>query len=78
MSNDYQAYLVRFERNRTEVHWRGYLENAETGETSRFSTELELLRFLLKALAATSNTSADRNTYTSSISFTSQSTNGEA
>ena len=50
MSREYQAYLLRFERNRRQVHWRVYVENAETGEVLRFATEWELIHFLLQRL----------------------------
>ncbi len=50
MRDDYQAYLVRFQRGEDQAHWRAYLENAMSDENHHFATEQELFRFLKQAL----------------------------
>ena len=50
MDKDYQAYLVRFQRQQDSNHWRATLENAHTQEVIQFATERELLLFLLRRL----------------------------
>lgn len=51
MKQDYQAYLIRFQRGKGQAHWRAMLEDASSGEKLRFATELDLLRYVLKNLA---------------------------
>ena len=50
MENNYQAYLVRFQRLEDSGHWRATLENAHTQEVIQFASERELLLFLLRRL----------------------------
>lgn len=50
MKSQYQAYLLRLQRNEGQMHWRVTMENAHTGELLRFATERELLRYLMKVL----------------------------
>ena len=50
MDKDYQAYLVRFQRQQDGSHWRATLENAHTQEVIQFASERELLLFLLQRL----------------------------
>lgn len=51
MHEDYQAYLVRFQRSEGQPRWRVRLENAVSGEVHHFATERELLRYLMQVLA---------------------------
>lgn len=46
MNSEYQAYLLRLQRNPTAAHWRATLENVHTGEAMHFATEELLLRYL--------------------------------
>ncbi len=50
MDENYQAHLLRLQRNKSTNGWRATMENAHTGETTRFATEQELLRHLVKIL----------------------------
>jgi hypothetical protein len=50
MDKDYQAYLVRFQRQQGSETWRATLENAHTQEIIQFATERELVLFLLQRL----------------------------
>ena len=50
MNNDYQAYLVWFQRQQDSSSWRATLENAHTQEVIQFASERELLLFLLRRL----------------------------
>ena len=50
MDKDYQAYLVRFQRQQDSDNWRAILENAHTQEVIQFASERELLLFLLRRL----------------------------
>lgn len=50
MSEDYQAYLLRFQRSHGQQYWRVRLENARNGEVKQFATEREALRYLLQML----------------------------
>lgn len=54
MPEDYQAYLLRFQRNHGQQYWRVRLENALNGEVKQFATEREALRYLLQMLAFSS------------------------
>lgn len=51
MNPHYQSYLIRFHQRAGEAHWRATLEDAASGETLRFATELDLLRYVLRQLA---------------------------
>jgi hypothetical protein len=46
--SDYQAFLLRLQRNEQRQHWRATLENVHTGETHHFNTTQELMAFLSK------------------------------
>lgn len=46
MNSDYQAYLLRLQRNPTARHWRATLENVHTGVAMHFATEEVLMRYL--------------------------------
>ena len=46
----YQAYLLRLQRESTQQHWRITLQHANNGEVLRFASELEFLPYLLDAL----------------------------
>lgn len=50
LENDYQAYLIRFQRGRNATHWRATLENVHEDEVMQFATERELLLFVLRRL----------------------------
>ena len=50
MEDEYQAYLLRFQRSSKQPNWRVQLENALDGEVKQFATEWEALRYLLKEL----------------------------
>ena len=51
MKNDYQAYLVCFQRRSEANTWRATLENAHSSEVVQFASEKELLLFLLCRLS---------------------------
>jgi hypothetical protein len=51
MHEDYQAYLIRFQRSEGQPHWRVRLEDARSGEVRHFATEWEMLRYLTQILA---------------------------
>lgn len=55
MKNDYQAYLVRFQRRYETNTWRATLENAHSSEVVQFASEKELLLFLLCRLSGYHN-----------------------
>ncbi|MEM7801156.1 MAG: hypothetical protein AAF633_18335, partial [Chloroflexota bacterium] len=44
----YIALFIRLTRNKSQDHWRVTLENIHTGEKRHFSTEMELIQYLLK------------------------------
>ena len=46
----YQAYLIRFRRDKGQPHWRATLQNAQSGEVVNFANEDHLLDFLLETL----------------------------
>ena len=50
MDNNYQAHLLRLQRNESTNGWRATMVNAHTGETLHFATEQELLRHLMQIL----------------------------
>lgn len=50
MNGDYQAYLLRLQRNPTAAHWRATLQNVHTGEALHFASEELLVRFLWQTL----------------------------
>jgi hypothetical protein len=50
MSNEYKAYLIRFQRGQGETSWRAALQNAYRDETLRFGNERELFHYLLNIL----------------------------
>ncbi|MCB8944435.1 MAG: hypothetical protein H6658_11865 [Ardenticatenaceae bacterium] len=50
-NNQYQAYLIRFERHDNQTYWRTTLTNAQTNEVRHFATEQEALRYILTNLA---------------------------
>ena len=56
MHEDYQAYLIRFQRSEGQPHWRGRLEDARSGEVRHFATEREMLRYLMQVLATVPDT----------------------
>ena len=49
-NKNYRAYLIRFQRNDEQSHWRVTLQNAQTGEVIQFATERQVLSFLLDTL----------------------------
>ncbi len=51
MTQEYQAYLLRFQREQNQVQWRSTLQNVQTDEVQRFASERELIRYLLHKLA---------------------------
>ncbi len=51
MKRDYQAYLLRFQRNQPQTHWRVMLKDATSGEVYHFAQERDAFRFLLQKLA---------------------------
>ncbi|MCA9963881.1 MAG: hypothetical protein KC423_06555 [Anaerolineales bacterium] len=51
MKNEYKAFLLRLQRNQGSDHWRVTIQNAHTGEITRFANEYEMLRFLTHLLA---------------------------
>ena len=55
MHEDYQAYLIRFQRSEGQPHWRARLEDAVSGEVRHFATERELLLYLMQILAVVPN-----------------------
>ncbi|MCB9432306.1 MAG: hypothetical protein H6668_10005 [Ardenticatenaceae bacterium] len=61
MNNDYQAYLIRFQRRPEANAWRATLENAHSSEVVQFATEKELLLFLLQRLSSWQEKRADVN-----------------
>ncbi|MCP5099528.1 MAG: hypothetical protein GY943_28565 [Chloroflexi bacterium] len=67
MKDDYQAYLLRFQRGEGQAHWRVYMENAVSGENRHFATEQELLRFLMHALAIMPDQANTDLTYTQEL-----------
>jgi len=50
MNIDYQAYLLRLQRNQSTNQWRATMINAHTGDTIQFASEQELLRHMIKML----------------------------
>lgn len=50
MRENYQAFLLRFQRSDDALYWRVRLVNAQNGEVKRFATEKEAIRYLLKIL----------------------------
>jgi hypothetical protein len=50
MGGEYLAFLLRLQRGQGQPQWRATLQNAQTGETLRFATERELLRYLMQIL----------------------------
>lgn len=50
MSNEYQAYLVRFTRKSPAAHWRATLQNAHGTDVKHFASETDLLHFLARQL----------------------------
>ena len=52
MMNDenYFAFLVRFSRREGHSGWQAILENVHTHEKRQFSTEIDLMVFLMHAL----------------------------
>jgi len=50
MNENYYAYLVRFKRREGKGNWCATLENVHTRETINFSTERDLLVYLLQTL----------------------------
>lgn len=48
---EYQAYLLRFQRGKDQTHWQVTLENAHTGERLLFADEREMFRYLINVLA---------------------------
>lgn len=44
--NSYRSYLIRFLRGAGEMHWRVVLQDVQTAQTIRFSSEQELFSFL--------------------------------
>lgn len=52
MECDYQAYLLRLQRNPTAAHWRAVLVDVHTGEALHFATEELLLRYLWQVLGS--------------------------
>lgn len=50
-NNQYQAYLIRFQRHDNQAKWRTTLTDAQTNEVHHFATESEALRYLLTHLS---------------------------
>ncbi|MEM7116073.1 MAG: hypothetical protein AAF614_26770 [Chloroflexota bacterium] len=50
---DYQAYLLRLERNANQTHWRVTLKDAHTGEQRHFANEEAFVLYLLASLQRT-------------------------
>jgi len=50
MAKEYQAYLLRLQRNNAGDPWRALLQNAHTGEKLRFANEREMLKYLIHIL----------------------------
>ena len=46
----YQAYLLRLQKGKGQLHWRATLQNAHTGETLKFATEREFFHHLIRIL----------------------------
>ncbi len=59
MTQEYQAYLLRFQREQNQVQWRSALQDVQTDEVQRFASERELIRYLLHKL--TESTTVNRN-----------------
>ncbi len=59
MTQEYQAYLLRFQREQNQVQWRSTLQNVQTDEIQRFASERDLIRYLLNKLAE--STAVDTN-----------------
>jgi len=51
MATEYQAYLIRLQRNNSGDPWRTIVQNPHTGEILRFANEHEMLRYLMQVLA---------------------------
>lgn len=51
MNPNYQSYLLRFQRQPSQKHWRVTLKDARTGCEHHFATEMEVLRYLLQQLS---------------------------
>ena len=50
MGSEYLAFLLRLQRGQGQTQWRATMQNAQTGEIFRFTTERELLRYLMQVL----------------------------
>jgi hypothetical protein len=50
-SQNYAAYLVRWQWEPGQSHWRATAENVHTGEKRQFADRDELLHFLWQALS---------------------------
>lgn len=50
MTQEYQAYLLRLERDNSQRRWRILLQDVQSGEVRRFIGKRELLGFLLGIL----------------------------
>lgn len=50
MTQEYQAYLLRLERDNSQHRWRILLQDVQSGEVRRFIGKRDLLGFLLGIL----------------------------
>ena len=47
----YQAYLIRFQKEKNEPFWRVVVIDTQTQQSYHFRSELELITFLLSKLS---------------------------
>jgi len=59
MAKEYQAYLLRLQRNNAGDPWRALLQNAHTGEKLHFANEREMLKYLIRILTSGSLSKID-------------------
>jgi hypothetical protein len=57
----YTAYLIRWQVNDEQTHWRGSVENAYTGEKVFFSDKTKLMHFLWHSVNGEAMTKGDKS-----------------
>lgn len=52
---NYQSYLIRFQRSEEQERWRATLQDVRTSQILHFGTEQELIHHLMTVLDGTAN-----------------------